>query len=282
MKIIDARIRLPFEYRSVSMAEQLKFYGKYDEVLNVSEVNTKSTAHLIEEMDEATITHGVVHAEFEFGESADELNRGVADVVSKHPERFKGFGTVQLDDLKPMNLVKQAEEIKELGLIGINLQPIFFDVDPLDRRLYPLYAKAHELNLILSFHTGVHYSSASSITNNNPLFLDQIAVDFPGVNLIACHSGWPWVSEMLAVARRHSNVYLEFGGMAPKYIARSGSGWEAIYATLDNLLSNQILFGTDWPVIDFKRAKTEWLNMGLKEETIEKLFYKNAARLFKF
>ena len=282
MRLIDARIRLPFEYRKVSEEEQLNFYAKYNEVLHVGTTTTKTTETLLEEMDEAGVTHGVVHAEFEFGENANQLNQAVAQVVEDHPDRFKGFGTVQLDDPRPMKLVKQAQEIKQLGLIGINLQPVFFDIDPLDRRLYPLYSVAHELGLILSFHTGVHYSTAHPFQKNSPMFIDQIAVDFPGIKIIACHSGWPWTNEMVAIARRHANVYLEFGGVAPKYIAKNGTGWEPIFSTLNSLLSKQILFGTDWPVISMERAKEEWLAMGLQEKTIENLFSDNASRLFGF
>lgn len=279
MNVIDVRVRLPMEFRSIAQSDHNDFYGKYNEVLSVLEKNTKDTATLLDEMVEADVEFAIIHAEYEFGEDADALNRSVASLVSRYPDKFDGFGTVDLQKCKPLDMVKQVETIVELGLKGINLQPVFFEINPLDRKLYPLYAAAHKYDLIVSFHTGIHYSLNHAMKENSPLFIDQLAVDFPGLKIIACHGGWPWTQEMVAIARRHSNVFIEFGGVAPKYIAQNGSGWEPIYSTLNNLLSNQILFGTDWPVLSMKRAKKEWEQMGLKEDTLKKLFTENAKRI---
>src|SRR5690625_2404094 len=259
----------------------MEFYGKYNEIFSVYDAGMKSTEVLLKEMEEAEIELAVIHAEYEFGEDANKLNEKTASLVKEYPDKFAGFGTVNLDNLKPLSLVEQAESIHQLGLKGINLQPIFFDVDPLDRRLYPLYATAARLGLIVTFHTGVHYSMKSAITENNPLFIDQIAIDFPPLKIIACHGGWPWIPQMSAISRRHRNVFIEFGGLDPKYIALPGSGWETLFVLMNNLLQNQILFGTDWPVLDFERAKKGFLQLGLKEEVLEKLFYRNAKRLLK-
>ena len=279
--VIDIRVRLPEEFRQVTREEMMEFYGKYNEIFSVYDAGMKSTEVLLKEMEEAEIELAVIHAEYEFGEDANKLNEKTASLVKEYPDKFAGFGTVNLDNLKPLSLVEQAESIHQLGLKGINLQPIFFDVDPLDRRLYPLYATAARLGLIVTFHTGVHYSMKSAITENNPLFIDQIAIDFPPLKIIACHGGWPWIPQMTAIARRHRNVFIEFGGLDPKYIALPGSGWETLFVLMNNLLQNQILFGTDWPVLDFERAKKGFLQLGLKEEVLEKLFYRNAKRLLK-
>lgn len=279
MKAIDIRVRLPMEFRKASEAEQIEFYGKYNEVLQVLEKSVINSETLLHDMEQAGIDFAVVHAEFEFGENADELNQAVASLVTKYPDKFDGFGTVDLQKPKPLDLVRQAEDIHALGLKGINLQPVFFNINPLDRRLYPLYATAHKLGLIISFHTGIHYSLNHPIKENSPLFIDQLAIDFPGLKIIACHGGWPWTQEIVAITRRHSNVYIEFGGVAPKYIAQTGTGWEPIYSTMNTMLSNQILLGTDWPVLPMKRAKMEWEQMGLKEETLKKLFSENAKKL---
>jgi len=273
------RVRLPEEFRTVTREEMIEFYGKYDEVLDVSAAGSKTKDDLLSELEAAEVEIAVVHAEYEFGEDADDLNEKVAALVNKHPEQLQGFGTVDLNNLQPLTLIEQAENIHSFGLKGINLQPVFFEVDPLDRRMYPLYATAAKYGLIVSFHTGVHYSLKSSIMQNNPIFIDQIAVDFPNLKIIACHGGWPWTPEMTAVARRHSNVFIEFGGVDPKYIGIPGTGWETVFTLMNNLLSNQVLFGTDWPVIPTEKAIQGWKRLGLKEEVLEKLFYKNAKNL---
>ncbi|MHA6250745.1 amidohydrolase family protein [Oceanobacillus sp. CAU 1775] len=277
MKAIDIRVRLPQEFRP--KVEEEDFYGRYDEVLNVLDNNSKTLADLELEMEQAKVGFAVIHAEYEFGDTADEMNEALAKIVAKQPDKFAGFGAVSLNNLEPMRVVEQAKTIHKAGLKGINLQPVFFNVDPLDAKLYPLYATASELGLIISFHTGIHYSTQHSLAKNSPIFIDQIASDFPDLKIIACHGGWPWVHEMVAVARRHANVYIEFGGVAPKYIGRPGSGWDPLFQLMNNLLSNQVLFGTDWPVIPMERAVEEWKNLGLKDEVVEKLLYKNALNL---
>lgn len=278
-QVIDVRTRLPDEFRTITPKEKAEFYGMYDEILDVYDSSTQTTEDLLNEMELAGVTHAVVHAEYEFGEDADDLNKKIVDLVKTNPDKFSGFGTVDLGNLDPSKLLEQAKFIKESHLNGINLQPVFFDVDPLDRRLYPLYTYAAENNLIISFHTGIHYSLKTSITKNNPLFIDTIATDLPNLQIIACHGGWPWVGEMVAVARRHQNVFIEFGGMDPKYIAKENSGWDILFDQMDNLLSRQVLFGTDWPVIPMDRALDSWKNTDLKEKTLERLLYTNAKNL---
>lgn len=279
--MIDMRVRLPNEHRQVSELEMANFYGKYNEVLDVFANGQTTTNQLITNLDKNKIEIAVVHAEYEFGEDADQLNQSVAALVNQYPNRLAGFGTVNLQYLLPSSLIRQAEEIYDYHLKGINLQPVFFDVDPLDRRLYPLYATAEKLGLIISFHTGIHFSLKSTIINNNPLFLDQIAIDFPHLKLIACHGGWPWIAEMTAVTRRHQNIFIEFGGLDPKYIGLPGSGWDTLFTLMNNLLADQILFGTDWPVITADRAIKSWKNSNLKKEVLNKLFHENAQKLLK-
>lgn len=277
--MIDMRMRLPDEFRSLTLEDMKAFYGKYNEVLDVYSLGQTKGEHILHEIEKNDVEYAVVHAEYEFGENASALNDKLAAFIKAHPKQLIGFGTVDLNRLDPLSLVEEAEKIHAYGLKGINLQPIFFEVDPLDRRLYPLYAAAAKLGLIISFHTGIHYSLQSSFIDNNPLFIDQIAVDFPSLNIIACHAGWPWTAEMAAVARRHRNVYLEFGGLDPKYIGIPGTGWDTLFTLMNNLLANQILFGTDWPVISQKQAIAGWKQTRLKEEVLEKLFHENAKKL---
>jgi predicted TIM-barrel fold metal-dependent hydrolase len=109
--------------------------------------------------------------------------------------------------------------------------------------------------------------------------VDQIACDFPDLVLIACHAGWPWVAEMVAVLRKHPNVYAEFGGLAPRYVCEQGTGWEVMLRFMNSLLSEQVLHGTDWPVFPMERALAEWRSGGLREHVLEAITGGNAARL---
>lgn len=275
--IIDARISLPFELRPpLEKSEEVnQYYEQYNNILNLEKNRQQTLDDLINQMNENGVTHGILHAEYEYGDPADELNEAVAKVVQDYPDLFSGFGTISMNNLKPMKALSQINQVKDLGLIGLNIQPAFFNMAIDDKRLYPVYAKASELGLIVAIHTGINYSRPAPMRNEHPLMLDQIASDFPDLTIIACHGSWPWIPEIVAVARRHPNVLLDFGGLSPKYIAKQGSGWEVLYQFI-NLLSDQILFATDWPVFPLERAIREWKEMGLREDTLNKLMFKNA------
>jgi hypothetical protein len=145
-----------------------------------------------------------------------------------------------------------------------------------------MYARAEELGLVVCVHTGITYSRMHPLRHERAELLDQVACDFPDLRLVACHAGWPWSTEYAAVARRHPTVYLEFGGLAPKYVARPGTGWDALFGMMPSLLRSQVLYGSDWPVIEPARAVREWRDSGLDEAALGALLHDNAATLFGF
>lgn len=282
MSIIDARVRLPQELRPThAYAAPRRQVEQYDKVLKLTDkMNTGRFADLLHLMDAEGIDRAVMHAESEGGESADRLNEALCQVLADHPDRFTGIGCVDLADSRPTEIARQAASVGGLGLRGVTLQPAFFGLDIDDRRLYPMYSRAEELGLIVAVHTGITYSRMHPLRHERPELLDQVACDFPDLTLIACHAGWPWVTEYCAVARRHPTVYLEFGALAPKYVAKPGTGWDTLFGMMPNVLRDQVLYGSDWPMISPARALTEWRASGLPEAALRALFHDNAARLF--
>jgi predicted TIM-barrel fold metal-dependent hydrolase len=175
----------------------------------------------------------------------------------------------------------QLEDISRLGLVGVGCQPSFVGMAIDDRRMYPIYARAAELGLPVAVHTGINYTTHQPIRNDHPLQIDQVACDFPEVRIIACHAGWPWAADMVAVMRKHPNVYAEFGGLAPRYVLEQNTGWEVMHRFMNSVLREQVLFGTDWPVFSMDRALQEWRGGDLKPEVLDALFQGNATRLLK-
>jgi predicted TIM-barrel fold metal-dependent hydrolase len=139
-----------------------------------------------------------------------------------------------------------------------------------------VYAKAMEKNLLVALHTGINYTSNQPMKGENPILLDEIACDFPDLTIVASHAGWPWIPEMVAVARKHPNVLMEFGGIAPKYLGAAGSGWEMMYRFMNSVLSKQVLYGTDWPSMDHQRTLAEWRDLGLKPHVLDSVLAGNA------
>jgi predicted TIM-barrel fold metal-dependent hydrolase len=252
---------------------------QYDAVLNVLSTRTATLDDLVAEMDAIGVTHAVMHAEYEFGDPVDELNSGLARVVREGDGRFSGFGTVSLTSFSVSRALEQVEQVRESGLCGLNIQPAFFGMAATAAKLYPIYARAEQLGLPVALHTGVNYTSHMVMENDHPRHLDQVACDFPDLVLVACHGAWPWVNELVAIMRKHHNLFAEFGGLAPKYVAEPNTGWGVMHRFMDSLLSRQVLFATDWPVFSPRRALEEWHAIALKEQSRHALLGLNAAAL---
>jgi hypothetical protein len=279
-RIIDFRVRLAGPERPPQQAPP-EYVSQYDAVLDVSSRSELSTKDLVAEMATAGVSRAVVHAEHEHGDIADALNDATAGVVEAHAGQMVGFGTVCLDPLRAGRAVRQLRAAHGLGLVGVNLQPSFVGLPMTDRRLYPVYARAEELGMIVALHTGVNYTTHQPIANDHPLQLDQVACDFPDLLLVACHAGWPFAAELVAVMRKHPNVFADFGGLAPKYVNAPDSGWSVMRRFMNSLLRDQVLFATDWPVFPMDRAVAEWRESGLREEVLTRLLTTNAERLLR-
>lgn len=284
MTIIDARVRLPQDLRpGAEYSAPLRQTEQYDKVLNLRDkMNGGTFDGLLADLNAEGITRAVMHAESEGGEDGDALNDALAKVLADHPVTFKGIGCLDIADRRPGQIAAQTARIATMGMLGVTVQPAFFGLDIDHRSLYPMYSRAEELGLIVCVHTGITYSRMHPLRHEGPEMLDQVACDFPDLRLIACHAGWPWATEFAAVARRHPTVYLEFGALAPKYVAKSGTGWDAMFGMMPNMLREQILYGSDWPMIQPSRALSEWRNSGLDDATLTALFHDNAAALFGF
>jgi predicted TIM-barrel fold metal-dependent hydrolase len=281
MSVIDARVRLPQDRRPGPYSAPARQTEQYDAVLGLTDkMNAGTLDGLMSSLRAQDITAAVMHAESEGGEDGEVLNDALAEVVAEHPDLFKGIGCVDIADSRPTDMARQAARMTERGFVGLTLQPAFFGVDIDDRILYPMYSRAEELGLIVCLHTGINYSRLHPMRHERAEMLDQVACDFPGLRLVACHAGWPWATEYAAVARRHPTLYLEFGALAPKYVARAGTGWDAMFGMMGNVLRDQVLYGSDWPMMEPERALREWRASGLGEAALQALLRDNAARLF--
>ncbi len=255
-------------------------YSRYDEVYDgFREGLEYSVEDWIAEAKAHGVGPSVMQAEVEWADY-HELNDRLAEAVRSHPgELACGFACV--DPRDGMGAVREVDRaIHELGMRGIVFEPGFLGISPLDRRCYPIYAKCAELGVPVGLHTGINFSSHGPLEFERPFLIDRIAADFPELTIICHHGGWPWPHEAAAVAWKHKNVYLEFGAIAPRYQAPgAGGGWGDIAHLMDTVLRDQVLFGTDWPMIRYDRFFDELGLLGLRPESRAAYLGGNAQRL---
>jgi len=208
-------------------------------------------------------------------------NDYVAGVVRKYPEQFIGFASV--DPWKGAIAVQELERaVNELGLRGLKLMPITQAFFPNDERFYPLWEKCAELGVPALFHTGQTGIGAGTpgggglkLKYSQPLYLDDVAADFPNLTIIMAHPAVPWQEEQLSVALHKANVYIDLSGWSPKYFR------PVLIQYANTILQDKVLFGSDYPLIQPDRWLDDFERLDIKEEVRRKILLENARKLLK-
>jgi predicted TIM-barrel fold metal-dependent hydrolase len=263
----EAMAKLPESYLR-------NYLGAYDEVAFLTQITVEN---LIEMMDAGGVDKAVLQAEWAFG-NYREQNDAVHRIIEKHPDRFvAGYLCVNPQEDDDMAAVVE-KEVKERGFAGVNIQPWAYRVHCDDRRFYPVYQKCQELGIPVTIHASINFTVNRTIDYGRPIHLDHVACDFPELTIVANHGGWPWVTELVAVAWKHSNVYIEIGAVAPKYIGTPGTGWDPLMVYGNSLLKDRVLFATDC-MLPAQRCVEEIRALPLKEPVKDMWLGGNAAKL---
>jgi hypothetical protein len=232
-----------------------------------------SLSAFVEELDEAGVEWGLIEA---------GSNDKTAEIVSQFPDRFIGQATVNPHDgVKAVRELERA--VKELGLRSFYASPFRYGIRPNDKKFYPLYARAAELGIPVFVYCTMNYRTDFPMDLAHPICLDDVARDFPEMTIVADCGGWPWVPDMIGLARRHQNVYIDTAAHRPKYLATPGSGWEMLMQFGNTLLQDRIVFASGWAnyQMPIKDVVEEMRALPLKEDVKEKWLYGNAARIFR-
>jgi predicted TIM-barrel fold metal-dependent hydrolase len=252
------------------------FMERYKQLYDFERMCTLPFEDFLGDMQKSGVSKAVLHAEYSFGD-AELLNRAVAEKVKQHPDLLIGFAG--LDPPSSLDAVGDLDRyVKQWKMKGLNLQPWVQGWYANDQRFYPLYSYCQDSGIPVAIHTSFNFALHRRIDYGHPLYLDEVACDFPDLTIVANHGGWPWVNDMVAVAWKRPNVYLEIGAVSPKYIGRPGTGWELLMTYGNSVLQDQILFATD-SLIPHERAVKEVDLLPLKDAVKEKLLYENAAHL---
>jgi predicted TIM-barrel fold metal-dependent hydrolase len=201
--------------------------------------------------------------------SNDEVARFVAD----HPDRLAGLAAVDLRD--PVRAVRELRRcVKELGFRGLRAIPWLWGLPPNDRRYYPLYAECVELGVPFCTQVG-HTGPLRSSEAGRPIpYLDDVALDFPDLTIVGGHIGYPWTEEMVALARKYPNVYIDTSA----YTARRYPPELVRYLQRDG--RRKVLFGTNYPMIPPQKALEDLDALALDDEARDLFLEGNARRVF--
>lgn len=200
-------------------------------------------------------------------------NDEVASYVRAAPELLVGVASVDL--AHPMNAVRELRRaVKQLGLRALRLLPWLWNLPPNDRRYYPLYAECIELQIPFCLQVG-HTGPLCPSEPGRPIpYLDEVALDFPELTIVGGHIGYPWTEEMIALATKYPNVYIDTSAYKPKRYPA------ALREYLQGHGRKKVLFGSNYPMIQPADCLAQIDTLGLDEEARRLFLGENAARVF--
>jgi predicted TIM-barrel fold metal-dependent hydrolase len=205
-------------------------------------------------------------------------NDEVLQAARANPDVLIPFGSV--DPRKGKLGVREARGLIEAGVRGFKFHPNTQAFWPNDREYYPLYQVIAEAGLIALFHSGTTGIGAGMpggggvrLKYSNPIYVDDLAADFPGLDIILAHPSFPWQDEALAIAVHKPNVYIDLSGWSPKYFP------ENLIRYTNSQLQTKMLFGSDYPLITPDRWLADFAKLPIKDEVRPLVLKENAARL---
>ncbi|MBF4160760.1 amidohydrolase family protein [Nocardioides acrostichi] len=203
----------------------------------------------------------------------------IAEQTAQHADVLIPFGSV--DPHQGHAAATRARRlVEEYGVRGFKFHPSLQAFSPDDPAFASLWATIEELGVPALFHTGQNGIGAGlpggrgiKLRYSNPLLLDDVAADFPGLTVILAHPSVPWQEEAISMATHKANVFIDLSGWRPRYfppeLVRAASG----------ILRDKVLFGSDYPLITPERWLDDFAQLGVPPGHLPAILKGTAARI---
>ena len=203
----------------------------------------------------------------------------IAERAAAHADVLIPFGSV--DPHRGDAAVVQARRlVEEYGVRGFKFHPGLQAFEPNHPDFSRLWATLEELGVVALFHTGQTGIGAGlpggrgiKLRYSDPLLLDDVAADHPGLTIVMAHPAVPWVDTQISIATHKANVYVDLSGWSPKYFPPQ------LVKQLNGPLRAKVLYGSDFPVITPDRWFTDLATLEIKDEVLPLLLKGNALRI---
>jgi len=250
--IVDAHTHTP-KYKDEIPEEEIQYNTVWrpDRPVKVP-VNWDEYMEAMEPVDNA-IVFGIAELDEEpTGRLADPLrkqmrwegnvNDSTAEFVQAYPDKLIGFMSVHPRDPNCLDEIDRC--VSDLGLRGIKLGPNYQNFNPLGDEAFRVYKRAEELGLPIVFHTGTSPRRYAPLEYAHPRHFDRIAIAFPDLKMVLAHMAHPWQTTVIAVIRKHSNLYADISGL----FYRLWSFYNCVRLAEEWGVLHKLLFATDYPV----------------------------------
>jgi len=185
--------------------------------------------------------------EKKFGHKTTISNKYLYDFVKVHPDRLVGLGSVHPDG--DYNIEEEFEKcINDYSFKGLKLYPLsgFY---PDDERMFPVYEKAEKYGSVVLFHSGGKDCNSMKMKYDDPIYLDNLASEFPELKIVMAHVGYPWVDKAIQIAFCNANMFLEISGLITFELFSNTPVFKDTLVKILNYatLNGKTIFGSDGP-----------------------------------
>jgi uncharacterized protein len=207
------------------------------------------------------------------------VNQFIADYVKRDPKRLISCGGIHPRQTR--DLESELDQVLRLKLGMIKIHPPHQLLFPNDyqngvKELEVIYRTAEAHGIPVMFHTGTSIFPGARNRYGDPIFIDDVAVDFPKLKIILAHGGRPlWMETAFFLVRRHPNLFLDISGIPPKSLLK--------YFPRLTEIADKTLFGTDWPgpgVPDVKQNLESFRALPLEEKTQQQILSKTSLSIW--
>ena len=206
-------------------------------------------------------------------------NEEICEAAQKNSDMMMAFASI--DPHKGKMGAREARRLIEShGVKGFKFHPTVQGFLPYDRMAWPLYEVIAEYKLPAIFHSGhsgigsgMRCGGGLRLQNSNPMLLEDVAIDFPDMQIVIAHPSWPWQDEALSLALHKPNVWIDLSGWSPKYFPQQ------LVQYGNTLLKDRMLFGSDYPLITPERWMKDFDEAGYKDKVKPLILKENAMRL---
>ena len=241
--ITDCHVHIqPVEmFKPEALAAMKKKRANFDQVIEFCR-SPKRFLHYLDQIgiDRAVLINYVAPEVIGF---TPEVNEFIAEYVKENPKRLIPCGSV--DPRHTSDAQRDMEHVVRLGIRMIKVHPphqLLYPNDYLNgvKELATIYRVAEQNSIPVMVHTGTSIFPGARNKFGDPMYVDDVAVDFPNLRILLAHGGRPlWMDTAFFLVRRHSNVFLDISGIPPKSLLKYFPRLEEI--------AGKTLFGTDWP-----------------------------------
>ena len=249
-----------------------------------------TNSSLLESMDRAHVDMSVILPVVTKPSQCETINKTAIEINDRYFPRLLSFGGIHPDNENYREILKS---IKESGIKGIKLHPLYQGVAIDDIRNLRIIDYASELGLIVVIHAGKDLSFPGDLADPDRIsrMLDEVKPEKMVLAHMGSYAKWEDVYELLCGRGAYLDTSFSLNPVRP--LDDTKEGWDSLEANpilvpplkpelfrkiVEKNGADHMLFASDSPWCDQKET-FELVDACLSESEKDAVYYGNALRL---